>query len=254
MVMPNTEIFTQKEADTVLWPARSAEDRLCALAHELRGRLHVLALNTNLMLDRARTADSSLSRGWLVERLDRQSDTLGSMLELMERLLDVQMTEHSSEVCTLRLVDLRSLVYEILQADSECLRAARCSWSLQAPVSVSGYWDALQLRVAIRNLLNNAIKFGPGKPVDVTVGCDDDMAFVRVTDHGVGVRAEDSERIFGRFERANARVRGSGLGLWLVRGIARAHGGEVTVYSAPGEGATFTLCLPGDLSALPSDR
>jgi signal transduction histidine kinase len=189
MVMPNAEIFTHQEADTVLWPARSAEDRLCALAHELRGRLHVLALNTNLMLDRARTADSSLSRGWLVERLDRQADTLGSMLELMERLLDVEMTEHSSEVCTLRLVDLRSLVYEILQADSESLRAARCSWSLQAPVSVSGYWDALQLRVAIRNLLNNAIKFGPGKPVDVSVGCSEDMAFVRVNESLVASNA-----------------------------------------------------------------
>lgn len=228
------------------WPSESAEDRLCALAHELRGGLHILTLNTNLMLDRTRTEDTAgVSSTWLADRLRRQADGLRSMLELIERLLDQEVSEHSSEVRTLRLIDLRALVFEILQSDSESLQAARCMCSLQAPCAVSGYWDSLQLRVAISNLIGNAIKFGPGKPVEISVGCREDVAYVRVTDHGPGVSAEDKDRIFERFERASGGVRGAGLGLWLVRGIARAHGGEVTVSSAPGLGATFTFSLPG---------
>jgi signal transduction histidine kinase len=239
-------------APAALWPSESAEDRLCALAHELRGGLHILTLNTNLMLDRTRTDDEGVSSTWLADRLRRQADGLRSMLELIERLLDEQITEHSSEVRTLRLVDLRALVFDILQSDSESLQAARCMCSLQAPCMVSGYWDALQLRVAISNLIGNAIKFGPGKPVEISVGCKDDVAYVRVTDHGPGVRPEDKDRIFERFERASGGVRGAGLGLWLVRGIARAHGGEVTVSSMPGLGATFTFSVPGAVADLRS--
>jgi signal transduction histidine kinase len=245
MAMPDTEDVTAKGSPAAFWPITSAEDRLSTLAHELRGRLQVLMLNTDIMLDGAGDTDHSLCRGWLSDRLGHQAKVLRSTVELMERLLDLQVTEHSSEVAAQQRVDLRALVSDILQSDCESLRAARCSWSLQAPVAVAGYWDAIQLRVAISNLIGNAIKFGPGKPVEIGVGCREGSAFVRVTDHGVGLPAEDSERIFGRFERANARVRGAGLGLWLVRVIARAHGGEVTVSSAVGEGATFTVTLPG---------
>lgn len=227
------------------WPSGSADDRLSALAHELRGRLHVLALNTTVMLASARAPTGEQSPGWLVERLNRQADALRSMHELMERLLDMQQTEHSSEVRTAQAVDLRQLIVELLHSDSESLRAARCSCSLHAPIAVCGFWDALQLRVAISNLLSNAIKFGAGRPVEIAVGIGEQRrAFVRVTDHGVGVRPEDSERIFRRFERASGSVRGSGVGLWLVRGIAHAHGGDVTLRSAPGQGASFTINLP----------
>lgn len=245
MVMPDTEELSRTQSNSSFWPITSPEDRLSTLAHELRGRLQILMLNTDVMLDGTRDTDFSLCRGWLSDRLGHQAKVLRSTLELMERLLDLQVAEHSSEVCALQRVDLRALVLDILQSDCESLRAARCTWSLQAPVAIAGYWDAVQLRVAISNLLGNAIKFGPGKPVEIDVGCCESSAFVRVTDHGVGLRVEDKERIFGRFERANARVRGSGLGLWLVRAIARAHGGEVTVTSAVGEGATFTVTLPG---------
>jgi two-component system OmpR family sensor kinase len=226
------------------WPSSSADDRLSALAHELRGRLHVLALNTTVMLASAREPESELASGWLVERLNRQADALRSMHELMERLLDVQQTEHSSELRTAQVVDLRQIALELIRSDGESLRAARCSCTLQAPAAVFGYWDALQLRVALSNLLSNALKFGAGQPVEIAVGISEQRAFVRVTDRGPGIRPEDCERIFGRFQRASGSVRGTGVGLWLVSSIARAHGGEVNLRSTPGQGASFTISLP----------
>ena len=70
------------------------------------------------------------------------------------------------------------------------------------------------------------------------------MARVTVSDEGTGVAAEDRERIFERFERARAKDDGAGLGLAISRRLARSLGGDVTLDSAPGEGARFSLSLP----------
>jgi signal transduction histidine kinase len=143
-------------------------------------------------------------------------------------------------------LDLRALVIEVLRSEEDALHSANCNCSLVAPAAVPGPWDALQLRVAIGNLVSNAIKYGAGRPVEIRVGLREEHGFVCVTDHGSGVRPEDRERIFERFERATSipGVNGYGLGLWLVRNIARAHGGDVTLHSVVGQGATFTLNLP----------
>jgi len=71
---------------------------------------------------------------------------------------------HSSGVPAVHLVELGALVRDILRSDADHLQAARCHCALQAPAAVFGYWDALQLRVAISNLVSNAVKFGPGGP------------------------------------------------------------------------------------------
>jgi signal transduction histidine kinase len=214
------------------------------VAHELRGRLNVLSLNSDGLLSAAQAIGTELSRAWLLERLERLDRALRSMRELMERLLEVQQLQ--LDTVPRPQVDLRTIVLEVLHSDSEALRSARCTCELVAPEAVTGDWDALQLRVAIGNLVGNALKFGAGRPIAINVGVRNARAFVRVADQGSGVQPEDCDRIFERFERASdgEHANGWGLGLWLVRNIARAHGGDVTVHSAPDEGAAFTLSLP----------
>jgi signal transduction histidine kinase len=226
------------------WPATSPDEILTTLAHEWRGRLHALVLNTEIMRMAVRSMNE-LPRAQLLDRLDYQRRALRSMQQLMEQLLKAQQPQILREPSAGEL-DLRALVVDILHSDEDALTSARCSCSLVAPVPVSGSWDALQLRVAISNLVSNAIKYGAGRPVEISVGICDEHAFVCVSDQGNGVRPEDRERIFERFERAvsSASVTGYGLGLWLVRNIARAHGGDVVLRSVPGHGAAFTLRLP----------
>ena len=109
--------------------------------------------------------------------------------------------------------------------------------------------DRSQLVTALRNLLDNAISYSPeGTRVTVSERLTDAVVEIAVTDQGVGIPAEDLERIFERFYRVDpARSRatgGTGLGLAIVKHIAANHHGEVTVWSEPGTGSTFTLRLP----------
>jgi two-component system phosphate regulon sensor histidine kinase PhoR len=110
--------------------------------------------------------------------------------------------------------------------------------------------DAQAITQCLINLVDNAIKYsGARKEIGVRAWAEGDgRARVAVTDRGIGVAPRDAERIFEKFTRAETglvhNVKGSGLGLALVRHIARAHGGDVTLTSSPDQGSTFTLVLP----------
>jgi two-component system phosphate regulon sensor histidine kinase PhoR len=109
--------------------------------------------------------------------------------------------------------------------------------------------DRAQLAMALDNLLSNALKYAPaGAPYEVLVQSDEDEVRIAVRDHGPGVAPKDRRRIFEPFERADNRLsqatEGSGIGLSLVRHVARAHGGRAWVESSEGRGATFFIAIP----------
>ncbi|MPN04804.1 Signal-transduction histidine kinase senX3 [bioreactor metagenome] len=116
--------------------------------------------------------------------------------------------------------------------------------------------DGQAVQQALINLVENAIKHSPAGEV-VTIGLDDSSPLhphtigvrIWVEDHGPGIPAAEHERIFERFYRLGSELRretpGVGIGLSIVKHIAEAHGGRVTVQSAPGQGSRFTLELPG---------
>lgn len=111
--------------------------------------------------------------------------------------------------------------------------------------------DSEELKAAVWNLLDNAVKYSSGEPRIVVEldGAHNNRVAVRVTDNGVGISPAELKRIFKRFYRIPAsvavRTKGSGLGLFIVRSVARKHGGRAFAQSAgPGQGSTFTLLLP----------
>ena len=136
------------------------------------------------------------------------------------------------------------------------LRPAALHWQESAPQNGSGaikvQGDADELRTAIANILDNAIKYS-GADVDVSVAIetpDPQRVVLRVRDRGVGIPAGELKRIFKRFyrvprSRSSSHAKGTGLGLFIVRAIARAHGGKVFAESAgEARGTTVTLELP----------
>jgi signal transduction histidine kinase len=98
----------------------------------------------------------------------------------------------------------------------------------------------------VGNLISNAVKFGDGKPVEISVSSDERNAHLTVTDHGAGISPENQARIFDKFERAvpDRHYGGFGLGLWIARQIVEAHGGTIRVVSESGRGSSFLVDLP----------
>ena len=127
------------------------------------------------------------------------------------------------------------------------VQRANIQLTVAAPERLPGTWDLLAVEQIIDNLLSNALKYGDRRPVKLSaelVGCEVRLS---VRDHGAGIPPQERERIFGQFERAVAqgkRGSGFGIGLWLVRQLAVALSGEVTVENHPSGGALFTVTLP----------
>jgi signal transduction histidine kinase len=107
--------------------------------------------------------------------------------------------------------------------------------------------DADRLRQVLSNLIDNAVKYSPdGEPVEVRARTENGSVVVDVSDHGPGIPPDERPLIFEKFGRApsGGAKPGTGLGLYIARSIAEAHGGSLEVADAPGRGATFTLALP----------
>jgi signal transduction histidine kinase len=116
---------------------------------------------------------------------------------------------------------------------------------LEAP-SVTGRWDELRLEQVVANLIENAIAFGPGKPIRIRLQATSKKARLTVRDEGIGIAPNHQSRIFERFERAvSSRNHGGfGLGLYFCRTIVEALDGTISVKSEPRRGSTFTIELP----------
>jgi signal transduction histidine kinase len=148
---------------------------------------------------------------------------------------------------------------DLAQIARECVELARTRFHLgpealeyvQHTSDTIVLGDSEELKAAVWNLLDNAVKYSPEEPrivVEVD-GAHNNRIAVRVTDNGMGISPPELKRIFKRFYRIPAsvavRTKGSGLGLFIVRSVARKHGGRAYAQSAgPGQGSTFTLLLP----------
>jgi two-component system OmpR family sensor kinase len=129
---------------------------------------------------------------------------------------------------------------------AEQAKRAGCALRFHESLPTVGCWDRLRIEQALTNLISNATKYGPGKPVDITIDRDADNAWITVEDRGMGIAADDQERIFRMFERAvpSQHYGGLGLGLFITRQIVEASGGSIDVSSELGKGSTFRICLP----------
>lgn len=150
-------------------------------------------------------------------------------------------------------VDMGALAGECVELAQARHHMPSGAIALEAPtgrvLTVNG--DAEELRMVVTNLLDNAIKYsGPDPRVTVSVAAPSpDTVWIRVQDRGIGIPKKQLKRVFNRFYRVQGlglrQVKGTGLGLYIVRSIARAHGGRVFAQSeGEGRGATFTLELP----------
>jgi PAS domain S-box-containing protein len=238
-----TDIHDLKVSEEVLRQAdRLKEDFLSIASHELRTPLTSLRLQTQLL---GRALRGALPDGRAEHHLGRVHAQLDRLEHLVALLLDVSRINAGRVELELDEVDLGQIAREIVHRFGEEAERAGTELHLSA-APVVGRWDRARVDQILTNLVSNAIKYGAQRPVDVDVGEREDVAVVVVRDHGIGIAPEIRSRLFERFERGDnaATYQGLGLGLWIARQMAAAHGGDISVAGTAGGGATFTVSLP----------
>jgi len=241
-----TDIDDQKRAEQVLREAIGLrEDFLSVASHELRTPLTSLRLEVENLLRFARRSAGEAA-GPITQRAERIDAQAARLNHLIDELLDVSRIAAGRLELQIEEVDLVAVVDEVRTRLGDEARRRGCALDVRGQQRAIGAWDASRLDQVITNLLSNAIKYGAGKPIEITVDVRGDRAVLAIHDHGLGIPAEDQDRIFRRFERAasSRNYAGIGLGLWIVKQIVEALGGTVTVDSRPEAGATFTVELP----------
>jgi len=231
--------------------AVKARDEFLSIAsHELKTPLTPLELQLSSARDLARRADPGANAAGTLEKigtkLDKCLGQVARLTMLVNSLLDVTRITSGHLTIVRADVDLAEIVRAIAERSREIAQRAGSTLVIAVPATLRGAWDPIALETAVGNLLANAIKFGAGKPIEITVSQQEGGARVSVADHGIGIPPEAQSRIFERFERAvpTQHYGGFGIGLWITRQIVEAHEGSVRVTSAPGAGSTFTIDLP----------
>lgn len=217
------------------------EEFLAVAAHELKTPLTALTLQLSQAERRLGegTDDGTSLALRSLHQVKRQTRELG---ELVNSLLEVSRLARNRVTFVrqpTQLLRLATTVVERFNTDAGGLISVEGE-------EVSGEWDPLQLEQLLAQLLSNAIKYGEGKPVQVRVEPGTDGVVLSVSDGGAGIREADRDRLFRPFERAvpPGVIRGLGLGLYICRKIAEAHGGRIELAPPAKEGTTLRVSLP----------
>jgi signal transduction histidine kinase len=223
---------------------RARDEFLSIASHELKTPLTSLQLQLESLAGKLK-ASPSLSTTFLTKMqiILRQSHRLA---ELIDELLDISRITSRRLDLQLEEVDLAALVREVAARAEEGLSQAGSRLELDVEGPVWGSWDKQRLHQVVDNLVSNAIKYGAGKPIAISLKANSGTAVLKVRDQGIGIAPEDQARIFQRFVRAVSphHYGGFGLGLWIARQIVERLGGGIEVTSRPNEGSTFTVALP----------
>jgi signal transduction histidine kinase len=169
---------------------------------------------------------------------------------LVEGLLNFGRMEAGARQYHFEELDTSKLIHKVVAEFGPQLEAQGRHIELSgtpAPLKIDG--DPEAISVALRNLVDNAIKYSPGRPtVWIEWGKSSHYVAIRVRDQGPGIPESERRKIFRRFVRGSAaeatNAKGSGVGLAMVRHIVAAHGGEITISSETGRGSVFTMLLP----------
>jgi len=247
LALINAQLYRRLERQSAALEiaSRHKSEFLASMSHELRTPLNAIIGFSEVLLERM--------FGELNERQDEYLRDIWSsgkhLLELLNDILDLSKIEAGQMVLNRsEFAVSESLEYCLSMVRERALKQ-RIALSLEADPEV-GVLDAdrLRFRQVVLNLLSNAVKFTPeGGRVDVRAFMRDQELVVLVADTGVGVPAEDRERIFDSFQqgtRSSGQVEGTGLGLTLSKRILELHGGRIWVDSEAGQGSTFGFALP----------
>lgn len=214
------------------------------VSHELRTPLTTVRMAAEVLYDSREEFDAINRRS--TELLYHQVERFQALLA---DLLEITRFDAGAATMAPEETDILHLATDVvLTAQPLAHKANTAVFVVPMDMEVTADVDPRRIERIIRNLVNNAIEHGEGRPVDVIVGAGEDTVAVVVRDHGIGMSEEQASRVFDRFWRADpARARttgGSGLGLSIATEDTRLHNGRLDAWGAPGDGSAFRLTIP----------
>ena len=224
---------------------RARDDFLAMAAHELRNPMTPISARLELLLARARDVSAGVPAG-LVHGLELLEGLVNAYLRRATTLLEVARVSSGRVNLQAVEIDLSAVVRQVTANMLALAESAGCQVRISVEDGVSALCDPMAVEQILENLLSNAMRFGPGRPVEVSLGSDGEVARLSVRDEGVGISDCDQALIFERFHRSRRAkpTGGFGIGLWVTRQLVRAMRGEIKVSSRPGAGSAFTVRLP----------
>jgi signal transduction histidine kinase len=235
--------------------ARLQSDFVSAVSHEFRTPLAAMRHLTD------RLEEGKVGRDRVPEYYRALNKEMRRLHDMVESLLDFGRIDAGRKTYELQELTAIGLVSDVVEEVREQRSLTPERLELQPPngsdadvTSVSVRVDRDAIALALRNVIDNAIKYSPEvSTVTVSVSAQDGFAGISVEDRGAGIPRREQQEIFRKFVRgADARtsqVKGSGLGLTMADEIVRAHGGRVDLTSVPGQGSRFTIRLPVSAAA-----
>ena len=223
---------------------RLRSELIANVSHELRTPLGLIKISASSLL----MEDAEFDRATERKFLHSVSEETTKLETIVEHLLDLGRIESGRLRLDKQPTDLERLVANAIKSMEALSTRHRLTGHFPAEPLVAAV-DAKRIEQVLRNLLDNAIKYSPeGGTITVQAYADNAQILLAVSDEGIGIPAEEWERVFERFHRVEneitRRMRGAGLGLAVCQGIVEAHGGRIWVESQPGAGSTFCFTLP----------
>ena len=218
-------------------------DFVANISHELKTPIGALSILAEAVLE---ASDDPAAIKKFASRMQIEATRLS---ELVQEVINLSRLQDEDPLKNAEVLDVATIAREAIDESRLAAEKQKIEIVFSDHESCSVLGDKGQLRMAMSNLINNAINYSPvSTRVGIGINCKDEIVEFTVTDQGVGIPEKDLERIFERFYRVDpARSRetgGTGLGLSIVKHVASNHGGDISVWSLEGQGSTFTLRLP----------